>query len=122
MQQVAPVGVGQPVAAVIYGGVIGFGPFDKADMLLIHITAGANPFAKALILLSLIHIFARIPSIITSTFAGSAIDNEKWLEMILIFIITGAVAVLGIVFNDKIIAFFSRNKHHEMGKAENHPK
>ena len=65
---------------------------------------------------------ARIPSIITSTFAGSAIDNEKWLEMILIFIITGAVAVLGIVFNDKIIAFFSRNKHHEMGKAENHPK
>lgn len=54
---------------------------------------------------------ARIPSIITSTFAGSAIDNGQWLEMILIFAITGAVAILGIIFNDKIIAFFSKSKH-----------
>lgn len=65
---------------------------------------------------------ARIPSVITSTFAGSAIDNEKWLEMILIFTITGVVAVLGIVFNDKIIAFFSRNKHHKAENSEHHPE
>ena len=61
---------------------------------------------------------ARIPSIITSTFAGAAIDNGKWLEMILIFAITGAVAILGIVFNDKIIAFFSKSKQKEKEKKK----
>ncbi len=53
---------------------------------------------------------ARIPSIITSTFAGSAIDKGQWLEMILIFAITGVVAIFGIIFNDKIISFFSKHK------------
>lgn len=62
---------------------------------------------------------ARIPSIITSTFAGSAIDNGQWLEMALIFIITGVVAILGIVFNDRIIAFFTHGKG---GKHEEIPQ
>lgn len=61
---------------------------------------------------------ARIPSIITSTFAGSAIDNGQWTQMILIFAITGAVAILGIIFNDKIIAFFSKSKHKKDGIPE----
>lgn len=56
---------------------------------------------------------ARIPSIITSTFAGSAIDQGEWVTMILIFAITGAVALLGIIFYDKILAFFSKHKSGE---------
>jgi len=58
--------------------------------------------------------FARIPSVITSTFAGDAISEGKWIETVLIFAATGLVALLGIIFNDKIIAFFTRIK-----KADN---
>ena len=61
---------------------------------------------------------ARIPSVITSTYAGSAIDNEEWIKMAVIFIITGAVAIVGIIFNDKIINFFSRVKQAEHEKLE----
>lgn len=63
---------------------------------------------------------ARIPSIITSTYAGAAIDNQEWVQMIIIFVITGAVAIVGIIFNDKIIAFFSkvRGKHKKVNTTD----
>ena len=61
---------------------------------------------------------ARIPSIITSTFAGSAISNGNWVLTVVLFAATGAVALVGILLNDKIIGFFAR-KTKEEETAEN---
>lgn len=49
---------------------------------------------------------ARIPSIITSTFAGSAIDKGQWLEMILIFCYyRGSWQFLGLYLMIKLFLF-----------------
>ncbi len=53
---------------------------------------------------------ARIPSVVSSTYAGASIGDGDWIKTILIFVVTGAVGVLGIVFHDRIIRFFHRPK------------
>lgn len=54
---------------------------------------------------------ARIPSIISSTFAGESIGNGEWVKSLIIFAITGAVGLLGIAFNNVFIE--KRNKARE---------
>lgn len=44
---------------------------------------------------------ARIPSIISSTFAGSSIGDGKWLQTLIIFLVIGVVGIAGIIINDK---------------------
>ena len=44
-----------------------------------------------------ISMLCRIPSIITSTLAGEALGEQNYLRSVLIFVITGAVAILGII-------------------------
>ncbi|MFZ2538168.1 MAG: VTT domain-containing protein [Oscillospiraceae bacterium] len=46
---------------------------------------------------------ARIPSIISSTFAGSSIGDGKWIQTIIIFVVIGIISLIGIIFNDKIM-------------------
>ena len=53
---------------------------------------------------------ARIPSILSSSYAGASIGDGAWLRTIIIFAVTGAVGILGIVFHDRIIRFFHRPK------------
>ncbi len=44
-----------------------------------------------------ISLIARIPSILTSTLAGNAINNNDWKSAIIIFSITAAVSIIGII-------------------------
>lgn len=43
----------------------------------------------------------RIPSIITSTMAGNALGEENYLHSIIIFIITGIIAIIGYIIYSK---------------------
>ncbi|MEG1996392.1 MAG: VTT domain-containing protein [Oscillospiraceae bacterium] len=53
---------------------------------------------------------ARIPSIISSTFAGSSLGQGRIGQSLIVFIIIGIVGILGIIFNEKLIAFFNKEK------------
>jgi uncharacterized membrane protein YdjX (TVP38/TMEM64 family) len=67
----------------------------------------------------LISTVARIPSIISSTLIGSSIRNCQWGLMILIFALTAAVGVLGIIYKDKFAEFYQKiGRHMKDGKAE----
>lgn len=57
----------------------------------------------------LISTFARIPSVITSTWAGENLSEGKFWESVLIFAVTGAVALLGILIHNRFIA--KKEKH-----------
>lgn len=54
--------------------------------------------------------FARIPSIVTSTWAGSNLSKGNILESVLIFAATGLLGLLGIFLHNKIIAKKERRK------------
>ena len=43
----------------------------------------------------LISVFCRIPSILTSTMAGSALEKERFLQSIIIFAATGIIVIFG---------------------------
>lgn len=53
---------------------------------------------------------ARIPSIISSTFAGASIGEGKWLQTVIIFVVIGAIGILGIIFNEKLMKKLSGKK------------
>ena len=61
---------------------------------------------------------ARIPSIVTSTFAGASISEGKWGQTILIFAATAAIALLGIWLNDRLEKQLQRKQNNGGGKAE----
>ncbi len=50
-----------------------------------------------------IAIFARIPSVVTSTLAGASIGNGNWGITILVFAITGILGIGGILFHKKFM-------------------
>lgn len=51
----------------------------------------------------LIATFARIPSIITSTLLGDSVAEGNYILAIIVFVITAAISILGIVFGNKYI-------------------
>lgn len=53
---------------------------------------------------------ARIPSIVTSTFAGSSLYEGNLVASIAMFAVAGALGICGIIFNKKIINIFNRHK------------
>lgn len=54
--------------------------------------------------------FARVPSIISSTYAGSTIHEGNFKMTLLIFAITGIIGLLGIYVNDKIMKKLNKKK------------
>lgn len=46
---------------------------------------------------------ARIPSIVSSTFAGSSISEGNWIQSIIIFAVIGVIGLLGIWLNDVLM-------------------
>ncbi len=52
--------------------------------------------------------FARIPSIITSTYAGASMSRGNFIEALTVFAVTGALGALGIIFNRKITSLLGR--------------
>ena len=65
----------------------------------------------------IISTLARIPSIITSTYAGSIISDGRWLKFAIIYGITAVITLLGICFNKKIMKRFG-NKSKDIENAE----
>ena len=53
----------------------------------------------------------RTPALICSTFGGAAFVQGNYLQMVLLFAICGGLALLGIVFQDRIFAFVNKLRH-----------
>ncbi len=79
-------------------------PGTPKDMLTY--VAGTTPMKLAQFLL--ISTFARIPSIVSSTFIGSSLLRNNWPVTILIFSITAVLGILGIIYKDRIIDFYKK--------------
>ena len=44
--------------------------------------------------------FARIPSVLTSTFIGASIGGNKWIVSIIVFLLTAVLGIIGIQINN----------------------
>jgi uncharacterized membrane protein YdjX (TVP38/TMEM64 family) len=60
----------------------------------------------------LISTLARIPSVITSTYAGGALVRGEFWKMAIVFLITGAVGCLGILYNRRLLDRLNRGRQH----------
>lgn len=58
---------------------------------------------------------ARIPGIIVSTYAADGLLDGRIIESVIIFAVAAAIAVVGIVFRDRIIGAFAKVRHHNHG-------
>ena len=57
-----------------------------------------------------ISMFARIPSVVSSTIGGDFFGEGKYLEGIILFAVTGAVSLLGILLYNKLLAKYHERK------------
>ncbi len=57
-----------------------------------------------------ISMFARIPSVVSSTIGGDFFGNGRYLEGALLFVATGAISLLGILIYRKILAKYHKRK------------
>lgn len=57
-----------------------------------------------------ISMFARIPSVVSSTIGGDFFGNGRYLEGALLFIATGAVSLIGILIYRKILSKYHKRK------------
>lgn len=53
---------------------------------------------------------ARIPSVISSTLVGSNIEKGNWISSGVIFLVTAAIGLVGIMYNDKIVNNIKKTK------------
>ena len=83
-------------------------PGTPKDMLTY--VAGTTPMR--LVQFILISTFARIPSIVSSTFIGNSLLHNNWPVTIAIFTVTAVLGVLGIVYKDRILDFCKRKHSH----------
>ncbi len=51
---------------------------------------------------------ARIPTIISSTFVGAAVVEENYISAIIVFAVSIAIAIPGLIFNKQICAFIEK--------------
>jgi uncharacterized membrane protein YdjX (TVP38/TMEM64 family) len=79
-------------------------PGTPKDMLTYVV--GTSPMKVSQFLV--ISIFARIPSVVSSTFLGSTIRQGKWEIAVAIFIATAVFGISGITYQEKIIRFCKR--------------
>ena len=57
-----------------------------------------------------ISMFARIPSVVSSTIGGDFFGEGKYLEGIILFAITGAISLLGIIIYNKLLTKYHERK------------
>ena len=55
----------------------------------------------------------RVPGVIVSTYSADGLVDGRIVQSILLFVVVGIIAVLGIVFNDRIIAFIDEHFRHK---------
>ena len=58
-------------------------------------------------------LLARIPSVITSTYAGANFIEGRWQVSVLVFVVTGAVALLCIWQHENLISLLKKHAHLE---------
>ena len=56
--------------------------------------------------------FARIPSIVSSTFIGSSLLSNQWPIAVAIFAVTAIIGVLGIIYRERMIEFSKKHYFH----------
>lgn len=78
--------------------IIFFIPGTPKDVLTYFIPLTNIKFSHYLFITTL----ARIPSIITSTIGGHALGVEDYLFSIIVFVITGIISLIGLIFYKKI--------------------
>lgn len=59
----------------------------------------------------------RVPGVVVSTYAANGFMEGRVLESVALFAILAAIALVGVVFNERIVGFFSRHAHHRVGDA-----
>lgn len=64
-----------------------------------------------------ISLIARIPTVVSSTIGGNLIQDKSYLEAILLFAITGAVSLLGLLIYNRILAYRNRKKDEKAGES-----
>ncbi len=62
---------------------------------------------------TVISTLARIPSVVSSTWAGATLSEGGVLKTVLIFAVTGAIGLIGIYINSRITAKHNENKDKE---------
>ena len=67
--------------------------------------------------------FARIPSVISSTFIGSTIRQGEWEAAALIFVLTAVLGIVGIRHQERMVGFCKRISRRMKGAEheEDHP-
>lgn len=58
----------------------------------------------------IINTVARVPSILSSTYAGASISQGKWLQTVVVFTLIGIVGIVGIMLNDRFIKRLDKRK------------
>lgn len=83
-----------------------FIPGTPKDVLTYFVPFTTVPFARFIILSTL----ARIPSVISSTWAGASISDGNIFKTVLIFAVTGVTGIAGIIINNRITAKKQKSK------------
>ena len=68
----------------------------------------------------LISTFARLPSIITSTWMGSTVSQGDWKMTIFVFLLTAAIGLFGILYRQKAMDYIHRHHTKRVLKREEH--
>ena len=76
-----------------------FIPGTPKDILTYFAPFSGIEFSRFIIISTL----ARIPSVVSSTWAGATISDGSFIKTILIFAVTGTIGILGIIINNHII-------------------
>ncbi len=64
-----------------------------------------------------ISLIARIPTVVSSTIGGNLIQGENYWQAILLFAITGAVSLVGMLIYNRIRDYRNRKKDEKAGEA-----
>lgn len=65
----------------------------------------------------IISLFARIPSILSSTIVGNSLINGNYLLSIIVFCSFALIGTLVIIFNDKILSLFKKNSEKNLDNS-----
>lgn len=60
----------------------------------------------------------RIPGVVVSTYAANGFMEGRILESVALFAVLAAIALIGVVFNERIVGFFSRHAHRHATEGE----
>lgn len=66
----------------------------------------------------LLSVFARIPSIVTSTTMGATMSRGDWKMTLFIFLLTAGTGLLGILYKDKIISHLHRQHKNKPKRSD----